>query len=112
LLHFQNVRKIQVVKKCKYCYLTNKSILTFSELQFSEHLGNEARRRVFSDINLFIPFQAYTVNVTGETTVLNKNLAQHKARILPILSWKSWENRVFPTIKQGFPQQKASKILF
>jgi len=54
----------------------------------------------------------YTVNVTGETTVLNKNLAQHKARILLILSWKSWENRVFPTIKQEFPQQKASKILF
>ena len=39
-------------------------------------------------------------------------LSQHKARISPALSWKSWENRVFTSIKQAFSQHKAGKILF
>ena len=45
LLHFPNVRKTQVRKKCQYCHLTslpNEKIHTFSKLNFSEHLGHEA----------------------------------------------------------------------
>ena len=35
---------------------------------------------------------------------VKQEFSQHKARILPALSWKSWKNRVFPSIKQGFSQ--------
>ena len=50
LLHFPNVWKNQVWKKYEFCYslnLSNGSIHTFSELEFAEHLGNEANGHAF-----------------------------------------------------------------
>ena len=43
--------KTQVRKKCECCYLTSlpiNRIHTFSELEFSEYLGNEAKGHTFS----------------------------------------------------------------
>ena len=62
--HFRNVGKTQVRKKCECCYLTslpNNRIHTFSKLEFSEHLGNEADRHALSTIpgNPRIPDLSY-----------------------------------------------------
>ena len=42
------VRKTQVEKKCECCYLSNSSIHTLSQLEFSEYFGKEAKGHALS----------------------------------------------------------------
>jgi len=46
--------------------------------------------------------------VSGEFLV-QQEYTQHKARIFTALGWKSWENKVCASIKQGFSQHKAGQ---